>query len=61
VTLAMMERSRIPAAFTMQYGYVHSLDDPYRLPRIRVLRAYAVSMFRQIATVLWSGAAVHAP
>jgi peptidoglycan/xylan/chitin deacetylase (PgdA/CDA1 family) len=52
VTLAVMRRAHMPAAFTMEYGFVRSLRDPYRLPRIRVLRGYAVSMLRDIATSL---------
>jgi peptidoglycan/xylan/chitin deacetylase (PgdA/CDA1 family) len=51
VTLAVMRRARMPA-FTMQYGFVRSLDDPYRLPRIRILRDNAVSMLRSIAASL---------
>jgi peptidoglycan/xylan/chitin deacetylase (PgdA/CDA1 family) len=52
VTLAVMRRARMPAAFTMEYGFVRSLDNPYRLPRIRILRDHAVSMFRSIAASL---------
>lgn len=48
-TLAVMRKAGLAAAFTEDYGYVHSLASPYRMPRVRVLRESAVPMF---ATVL---------
>lgn len=51
-TLAVMRRTHLTAAFTEEFGYVHSLAQPYRLPRIRVLRADAVPMFAQIVSPL---------
>lgn len=51
-TLAVMQRSSLRAAFTEDYGFVHSLAAPYRMPRIRVLRSNAVGMFSAVAQSL---------
>jgi peptidoglycan/xylan/chitin deacetylase (PgdA/CDA1 family) len=51
-TLEVMRRARVEAAFTMEPGFVRSLTNPYRLPRIRVLRANAVETFREITATL---------
>ena len=51
-TLEVMRRAGFVAAFTEEYGEVRSLDDPYRLPRIRILRDNAVPMFSAIASTL---------
>ena len=51
-TLSVMRRAHVAAAFTMQPGYVRDLSDPYRLPRIRVMRASAVETFREITAGL---------
>ena len=51
-TLAVMRHAGVAAAFTMEPGFVRSLADPYRLPRIRVLRWDAVEAFREIASAL---------
>jgi peptidoglycan/xylan/chitin deacetylase (PgdA/CDA1 family) len=40
-TLAVMKAEGIEAAFTMQYGLVHSLGRPYELPRVRIERTTA--------------------
>lgn len=53
-TLAVMPHTRLVAAFTEEFGYVHSLAQPYRLPRIRVLREDAVPMFETLVASLFS-------
>ncbi|MBV9102319.1 MAG: polysaccharide deacetylase family protein [Candidatus Eremiobacteraeota bacterium] len=54
-TLAVMRRSGLAAAFTEDYGEVRSLSQPYRLPRIRVLRESAVPAFSAIAEAVRAG------
>lgn len=44
-TLAVMRRAGLAAAFTEEYGYANSLANPYRMPRIRILRENAVPLF----------------
>ena len=51
-TLAVMRHAHVGAAFTMQPGFVRDLSDPYRLPRIRVMRTSAVEAFREITSEL---------
>jgi peptidoglycan/xylan/chitin deacetylase (PgdA/CDA1 family) len=51
-TLAIMRQAHVEAAFTMQPGFVRDLSDPYRLPRIRVMRTGAVATFRAITAGL---------
>ena len=51
-TLAVMRKAHLAAAFTEEFGYVHSLAEPYRLPRIRVLRSDAVPMFTSLVAAL---------
>jgi peptidoglycan/xylan/chitin deacetylase (PgdA/CDA1 family) len=51
-TFAVMRRERVQAAFTMEPGFVRDLTEPYRLPRIRVVRWTAVEQFRAIAANL---------
>jgi peptidoglycan/xylan/chitin deacetylase (PgdA/CDA1 family) len=51
-TLAVMRRAHVGAAFTMQPGFVHDLSNPYRLPRIRVMRTSAVEAFREVTAGL---------
>jgi peptidoglycan/xylan/chitin deacetylase (PgdA/CDA1 family) len=51
-TLAVMHRARLAAAFSEDPGEVRSLDNPYRLPRIRVLRYGAVPAFTAIVSAL---------
>jgi peptidoglycan/xylan/chitin deacetylase (PgdA/CDA1 family) len=48
-TLAVMRRAGLAGAFTEDYGEVRPFADPYRLPRIRVLRDNAVPLFSAIA------------
>lgn len=51
-TFDVMRREHVEAAFTMEPGFVHNLANPYRLPRIRVMRVGAVANFRAIADTL---------
>jgi peptidoglycan/xylan/chitin deacetylase (PgdA/CDA1 family) len=51
-TLTVMRRAGLAAAFTEDYGYVHSLASPYRMPRIRVLRESAVPLFATVIGTL---------
>jgi peptidoglycan/xylan/chitin deacetylase (PgdA/CDA1 family) len=51
-TLTIMHRAGLAAAFTEEYGYVHTLASPYRLPRIRILRQDAIPMFSTVVSAL---------
>jgi peptidoglycan/xylan/chitin deacetylase (PgdA/CDA1 family) len=44
-TLAVMHAAGIEAAFTMKYGFVRSLQEPYRMPRVRINRTTAAATF----------------
>jgi peptidoglycan/xylan/chitin deacetylase (PgdA/CDA1 family) len=51
-TLVAMHRAGLAAAFTEEYGYADSIANPYRMPRIRVLRQNAVQLFEAVLSTL---------
>jgi peptidoglycan/xylan/chitin deacetylase (PgdA/CDA1 family) len=51
-TLSVMRAAGIAAAFTEEFGYVKNLAQPYRMPRIRILRQNAQAIFESALPAL---------
>jgi peptidoglycan/xylan/chitin deacetylase (PgdA/CDA1 family) len=50
-TLTVMHDAGIEAAFTMRYGLVRSLKEPFRMPRVRINRSTAAATFEAAVSV----------